>query len=90
MRGFADSNPSPASQLHCSAPSPARGEGDARSFDCYQRAMTAAEGTRRLGFGERFARAAAVFLDPRVLIILLLGFSSGLPSHCRPRLRCCG
>ncbi len=25
------------------------------------------------------ARAAAVFLDPRVLIILLLGFSSGLP-----------
>jgi PAT family beta-lactamase induction signal transducer AmpG len=29
--------------------------------------------------GERLARAAAVFLDPRVLIILLLGFSSGLP-----------
>jgi len=25
------------------------------------------------------ARAFAVFLDPRVLIILLLGFSSGLP-----------
>src|SRR5688572_4287788 len=41
--------------------------------------MTAAEGTRRLSFGERFARAAAVFLDPRVLIVLLLGFSSGLP-----------
>jgi PAT family beta-lactamase induction signal transducer AmpG len=29
--------------------------------------------------GERLARAFAVFLDPRVLIILLLGFSSGLP-----------
>jgi MFS transporter, PAT family, beta-lactamase induction signal transducer AmpG len=41
--------------------------------------MTAAEGARRLTFGERLARAAAVFLDPRVLIILLLGFSSGLP-----------
>jgi MFS transporter, PAT family, beta-lactamase induction signal transducer AmpG len=41
--------------------------------------MTAAEGTPRLSFGERLARAAAVFLDPRVLIILLLGFSSGLP-----------
>jgi hypothetical protein len=37
------------------------------------------EARRRLSFGERFARAAAVFLDPRVLIILLLGFSSGLP-----------
>ena len=32
-----------------------------------------------LGLGERMARAAVVFLDPRVLIILLLGFSSGLP-----------
>ena len=41
--------------------------------------MTAAEGTKRLSFGERWARAAAVFLDPRVFIILLLGFSSGLP-----------
>ena len=41
--------------------------------------MTAAEGARRLTFGERLARAAAVFLDPRVLIVLLLGFSSGLP-----------
>ena len=41
--------------------------------------MTAAEGTEKPGFGERMARAAAVFLDPRVLIILLLGFSSGLP-----------
>jgi PAT family beta-lactamase induction signal transducer AmpG len=41
--------------------------------------MTAAEGTQKRGFGERMARAAAVFLDPRVLIILLLGFSSGLP-----------
>jgi PAT family beta-lactamase induction signal transducer AmpG len=41
--------------------------------------MTAAEGTRKPTLGERWARAAAVFLDPRVLIILLLGFSSGLP-----------
>jgi PAT family beta-lactamase induction signal transducer AmpG len=41
--------------------------------------MTAAEGAQKPGFGERMARAAAVFLDPRVLIILLLGFSSGLP-----------
>jgi PAT family beta-lactamase induction signal transducer AmpG len=41
--------------------------------------MTAAEGMQKPGFGERMARAAAVFLDPRVLIILLLGFSSGLP-----------
>jgi hypothetical protein len=37
--------------------------------------MTAAEGTPRASFGERFFRAASVFLDPRVLIILLLGFS---------------
>jgi MFS transporter, PAT family, beta-lactamase induction signal transducer AmpG len=41
--------------------------------------MTAAEGRRRESWGERLARAFAVFLDPRVLIILLLGFSSGLP-----------
>ena len=41
--------------------------------------MTAAEGTQKPSLGERMARAAAVFLDPRVLIILLLGFSSGLP-----------
>ncbi len=42
--------------------------------------MTASEGTTpKLTIGERWARAAAVFLDPRVLIILLLGFSSGLP-----------
>ena len=42
--------------------------------------MTAAEGTRRqLSLGERFARAWSVFLDRRVLIVLLLGFSSGLP-----------
>ena len=34
---------------------------------------------QRPSFGERMARAAAVFLDKRVLIILLLGFSSGLP-----------
>src|SRR6478736_2271951 len=36
-------------------------------------------GAQRPSFGERMARAAAVFLDKRVLIILLLGFSSGLP-----------
>ncbi len=41
--------------------------------------MMAAEGTRRQSFGERFARAWSVFLDRRVLIVLLLGFSSGLP-----------
>jgi MFS transporter, PAT family, beta-lactamase induction signal transducer AmpG len=41
--------------------------------------MTAAEGRRRESWGERLARAASVFLDKRVLIILLLGFSSGLP-----------
>ena len=42
--------------------------------------MTATGGTtQKPTFGERFARAARVFLDPRVLIILLLGFSSGLP-----------
>src|ERR687892_198299 len=41
--------------------------------------MTAAEGTPRPTLGERWARAAAVFLDRRVLIVLVLGFSSGLP-----------
>jgi PAT family beta-lactamase induction signal transducer AmpG len=47
--------------------------------DWYEPAMTAAEGTRRPTMGERWARAAAVFLDRRVLIVLVLGFSSGLP-----------
>jgi PAT family beta-lactamase induction signal transducer AmpG len=42
--------------------------------------MTATGGTtQKLTFRERFARAASVFLDKRVLIILVLGFSSGLP-----------
>ena len=42
--------------------------------------MTATGGTTpKLTIGERWARAAAVFFDPRVLIVLLLGFSSGLP-----------
>ena len=42
--------------------------------------MTATGGpTQRKTFGERIARAASVFLDKRVLIILVLGFSSGLP-----------
>ncbi|MGA7545343.1 MAG: MFS transporter [Methyloceanibacter sp.] len=41
--------------------------------------MTAAEGRQRDEWAERFARAGAVFLDRRVLIILVLGFSSGLP-----------
>jgi PAT family beta-lactamase induction signal transducer AmpG len=42
--------------------------------------MTATgETTQRPALGERLARAASVFLDKRVLIILLLGFSSGLP-----------
>ena len=42
--------------------------------------MTATGGTtQKPSLGERFARAASVFLDRRVLIILLLGFSSGLP-----------
>jgi MFS transporter, PAT family, beta-lactamase induction signal transducer AmpG len=42
--------------------------------------MTATGGTTpKPTFAERVARAFAVFLDPRVLIILLLGFSSGLP-----------
>jgi hypothetical protein len=34
--------------------------------------------TQRPTFGERFARAATVFFDRRVLIVLVLGFSSGL------------
>src|ERR1044072_6883030 len=41
--------------------------------------MTSAEGAQKPSLGQRWARTAAVFLDPRVLIILLLGFSSGLP-----------
>lgn len=42
--------------------------------------MTATGGTTpRLIIGERWTRAAAVFFDPRALIVLLLGFSSGLP-----------
>jgi PAT family beta-lactamase induction signal transducer AmpG len=41
--------------------------------------MTATGATEKPSFGERFVRAARVFLDPRVLIVLLLGFSSGLP-----------
>ncbi|MCJ7529140.1 MAG: MFS transporter [Methyloceanibacter sp.] len=54
---------------------------DGKAFTCYLTgAMTATGGTTpRLTISERWARAAAVFLDPRVLIILLLGFSSGLP-----------
>ena len=44
------------------------------------KAMTATGGTtQKPTFGERFARVASVFLDKRVLIVLLLGFSSGLP-----------
>ncbi len=42
--------------------------------------MTATGGTTpKPALAERLARAFAVFLEPRVLIILLLGFSSGLP-----------
>jgi PAT family beta-lactamase induction signal transducer AmpG len=41
--------------------------------------MTTGESTGKLTFGEHFGRAARVFLDKRVLIILVLGFSSGLP-----------
>ncbi|HBH40795.1 MAG TPA: MFS transporter, partial [Rhizobiales bacterium] len=41
--------------------------------------MTVTGATQQPSLGERFVRAARVFLDPRVLIILLLGFSSGLP-----------
>ena len=42
--------------------------------------MTATDGASKRGpFGERFARAASVFLDRRMPIILLLGFSAGLP-----------
>jgi PAT family beta-lactamase induction signal transducer AmpG len=42
-------------------------------------AMTVAEGRGGQGWGARILRAAAVFADRRVLIILVLGFSSGLP-----------
>ncbi len=41
--------------------------------------MTAAEGTRRPSIGERLKRTARVLIDRRVLVIMLLGFSSGLP-----------
>src|SRR5688500_17022591 len=43
--------------------------------------MTVTGGTseERPGFGERFLRAAAVFLDRRVLIVLVLWLASGLP-----------
>ena len=41
--------------------------------------MTAAGGRGRVTLAERFARTASVFLDKRVLIVLVLGFSSGLP-----------
>jgi MFS transporter, PAT family, beta-lactamase induction signal transducer AmpG len=41
--------------------------------------MTATEITPRPSPAERFMRAARVFLNPRVLLIVLLGFSSGLP-----------
>ena len=43
--------------------------------------MTATGGTSedRPGFAERALRAASVFFDRRVFIILLLGFSAGLP-----------
>ena len=41
--------------------------------------MTAAEGRRQRSLGERFAHAARVLIDRRVLVIMLLGFSSGLP-----------
>jgi MFS transporter, PAT family, beta-lactamase induction signal transducer AmpG len=41
--------------------------------------MTAAEGRRREPWGERLAHAARVLVDRRVLVIMLLGFSSGLP-----------
>jgi MFS transporter, PAT family, beta-lactamase induction signal transducer AmpG len=41
--------------------------------------MAGSEPADRLSVLERLARAGAVFLDRRVLIILLLGFSSGLP-----------
>jgi MFS transporter, PAT family, beta-lactamase induction signal transducer AmpG len=41
--------------------------------------MRGAEGSGRETLAERFARAGSVFLDRRVFIILILGFSSGLP-----------
>jgi PAT family beta-lactamase induction signal transducer AmpG len=40
--------------------------------------MSGEEG-QSLTAAERFGRAAKVFLDPRMLVVLLLGFSSGLP-----------
>jgi hypothetical protein len=44
--------------------------------------MTAEGETReRPGLGARLARWGSVFLDRRVLIMLLLGFSSGLPRE---------
>jgi hypothetical protein len=46
--------------------------------------MTAAEGRRRESWGKRFAPAASVFLDKRLLIVLLRGFSSGLPLALLP------
>jgi PAT family beta-lactamase induction signal transducer AmpG len=54
---------------------------DGTRADCYElKTMTATGGaTEKLTMGERFARAATVFLDRRVLIVLVLGFSSGLP-----------
>ena len=54
-----------------------KGRGETRGREpAITMAMTATgEARQRLGFGERFARAAAVFLDPRVLIILLLDAS---------------
>jgi PAT family beta-lactamase induction signal transducer AmpG len=41
--------------------------------------MTTTGDTPKVTLGDRLARAAAVFLDRRVLIILVLGFASGLP-----------
>ncbi len=53
--------------------------------------MTATGGTtQKPTFGERMARAASVFLDKRVLIILVLGFSSGLPLALPARRCSCG
>ncbi len=53
---------------------------DAIAPTCYQTKMTAGEGTAaKLGFGERMARTARVLIEKRVLVIMLLGFSSGLP-----------
>ncbi|MEC9367831.1 MAG: MFS transporter [Pseudomonadota bacterium] len=41
--------------------------------------MDRASDTTENGLGARLARGLSVFLDKRVLIVLLLGFSSGLP-----------